>query len=76
MMMTHRQMDLRGRFLFAEHQLLGDGCQRKEVIILALGLVLLERLAAAAHHIEFAAVFQNIFLGVGFMFVCHKPGGK
>jgi len=57
-------------------QLSGDDGEGQEVVVLRGSFVLLEWLPAAAHHIEFAAVFQHILLGVGFMVVFHQPGGE
>ena len=57
-------------------QLPGDGGQGQEIVVLRPRLVLLERLTAAAYHIEPPAVLQHILLGVGFMLVFHQSGGK
>ena len=56
-------------------QFFGDGGEGQEVVVLCDRFVLLERLAAAAHHIEFAAIFQHILLGIRLMLVPHQPGG-
>lgn len=69
-------MDSSGGFLAPVGQLPGDGSEDQEAVILRSGFVLPERLPPAAHHIEFAAAFQHILLGVGFMLVPHKSGGK
>ena len=69
-------MDSGGGFRASVGQLPGDGGEGQQVVVLGGGFVLLERLPPAAHHIEFAAVFQHILLGVGFMVVFHQPGGE
>ena len=68
-------MDSGGGFRAPVGQLFGDGGEGQQVVILRGGFVFLERLASAAHHIEPAAVFQHILLGVGFMLILHQPGG-
>ena len=70
-----RQMDLCRRLRMTEGELLCDGGQRKKVVILRLCLILLERLASAAHHIEFSAVFQHILQRIWLMLICHQAGG-
>ena len=57
-------------------QLLGDSRQSQKVIILRSGLIPLEGLAGAAHHIILSAVLQDVFLGVRLMLVLHQPGGE
>ena len=57
-------------------QLHGNGRQGEQVVVLRLGLVLLERLAAAAHDVIFTPEFQHIFSGIGLVFVLHQPGGE
>ena len=60
----------------AVFQLLCNSGQRKKIVILRLGLVLLERLASAAHHVIFTAVFQHIVQCVRLMLMGHQPGVK
>lgn len=69
-------MDVRRGLHAPVVQLPGDGGQGQEVVVLRPCLVLLERLTAAAHHIEPPAVLQHILLGVGFMLVLHQSGGE
>ena len=69
-------MDGGGGFRAPVGQLFGDGGEGQQVVVLRDRFVLLERLASAAYHIEFAAVFQHVLLGVGFMVVLHQPGGE
>ena len=71
-----RQMHRSGAVRFAAGQFLGDGGEGQEVVILRGGFVLLERLAAATYHIEFAAVFQHILLGIQLMLILHQSGGE
>ena len=52
-------------------QLLGDGCQGKQIVVLRLGLIPLKGLTTAAHHIVSAAALQYIFLGVRLVFVLY-----
>lgn len=60
----------------AVFQLLCNSGQRKKIVILRLGLILLERLASAACHIKFAAIFQHIAQRVRLVLIGHKTGGK
>ena len=69
-------MDSGSGFRASVGQLPGDGGEGQQVVVLGGGFVLLERLAAAAHHIEFAAIFQHILLGIRLMLVPHQPGGE
>ena len=69
-------MDVHCRSGIAVYQFLCDGGQRKKIVILRLGLVLLERLASAAHHIIFTAVFQHIVQRIRLMLMGHQPGVK
>ena len=69
-------MDSGGGFRAPVGQLFGDGGEGQQVVVLRDRFVLLERLASAAHHIEPAAVFQHILLGIGFIVVPHQPGGE
>lgn len=57
-------------------QLFCNGGKGQEVIVLRLRLILLERLASAAHHIKFATVFQHIAQRVRLMLMGHQPGVK
>jgi len=71
-----RQMDLCCRLRMTEGELLCDGCQRKEVVVLCLRFVLLKRLTPAAHHIEFSAVFQHVLQRIWLMLIRHQTGGE
>lgn len=57
-------------------QLFCNGGKGQEVIVLRLRLILLERLASAAHHIKFATVFQHIAQRVRLVLIGHKTGGE
>ena len=69
-------MDLGRRLRMTKGELLCDGCQRKEVVVLCLRFVLLKRLTPAAHHIEFSAVFQHVLQRIRLMLMGHQPGVK
>ena len=71
-----RQMDGGCGVRLTAGQLLGDGGEGQEVVVIRQGFVLLERLAAAAHHIELAVILQHILLGIRLMLVLHQPGGE
>ena len=71
-----RQMDLCRRLRMTEGELLCDGCQRKEVVVLCLRFILLKRLTPAAHHIEFSTVFQHVLQRIWLMLIRHQTGGE
>ena len=71
-----RQMDLCRRLRMTEGELLCNGRQREEVIILCLRFILLKRLTPAAHHIEFSAVFQHVLQRIWLMLIRHQTGGE
>ena len=68
---TCRQVDAGGVLRTPVLQLLGDGCQGKQIVVLRLGLIPLKGLTTAAHHIVSAAALQYIFLGVRLVFVLY-----
>lgn len=57
-------------------QLLGDGRQGQEIVVLRQRFILLERLPSTAYHEVSAIVLQHILAGVGFMLIFHQPGGE
>ena len=68
---ARRQVDAGGVLRTPVLQLLGDGCQGKQIVVLRLGLIPLKGLTTAAHHIVSAAALQYIFLGVRLVFVLY-----
>ena len=73
---ARRQMHTGGPVRAPVLQLHGNGRQGEQIVVLHLGLVLLERLAARAHHIKPAVQFQHILAGIRLMLVLHQPGGE
>ena len=70
------QMDICHTVCSPKAHLHGDGRKGQKVIVLCLGFVFLERLAAAAHNIKLSAVLQHTFSGVGFVLIFHQSSGK
>lgn len=54
-------------------QFFGDGCKCQQIVILAGGLIPLQRLPSRPTHIPSALVFQHILPGVGFMVIRGDP---
>ena len=73
---TGSQQDCCCPFSVSIFQFFSDGCQRQQVVVHRLGLIFLEGLAAAAHHIVPPLIFQHILLGVRLMLICNQAGGK
>mgnify|MGYP000240689441 CR=1 FL=1 len=59
-----------------EGELLCNGRQREEVVVLCLRFILLKRLTPAAHYIEFSAVFQHVLQRIRSCSYATRPEGN